>query len=36
MMQKKVYDIVCMDFLMPVMDGLTCMTQLQEWYKLNP
>lgn len=34
-LKVKAYDIVFMDFLMPVMDGITCLKEVQRWMALN-
>lgn len=34
-MQTRVFDVVLLDFLMPVMDGLDCAQQYREWEKAH-
>lgn len=36
MMKKKSYDMVFLDFLMPVMDGITCLKNFREWCSTAP
>jgi CheY-like chemotaxis protein/signal transduction histidine kinase len=36
LMKTTVFDIVFMDFLMPVMDGLSCMRHIQNYQRMHP